>query len=301
MAGLEAVLVIVLVAGAAYALKRAGIFTKQHGDFLAGTFLFYVGLPALVFTSISKVEITANFPLFFFSSVAIVLAMYIVGVIVGNLLKLEKKQRGPFINSVMIMNLGMVAYSFFFLTYGNEGLARTILFDIGNALLIYTLAYYVAVRHGNTNHTRLQSAKKVLTLPLLWAFVIALGFNFAGLALPTALEEAISLIAKATLPLLLITLGIYFEFNVGKNLLPATLAAFLRVFGGLALGLGIATLTGLQGIDKTVVVLGAASPAGYNTIVFAIKEKLDAELAASIVSLSILLSLAVILASSSIP
>ena len=63
---------------------------------------------------------------------------------------------------------------------------------------------------------------------------------------------------------------------------------------GFVLGLGFCYLLDLEGLIKSVVLIGASAPVGFNSIIFASMEKLDKEYAASMVSFGILTGLAVI-------
>lgn len=135
----------------------------------------------------------------------------------------------------------------------------------------------------------------MLSLPALWAFVLALAANFSGFITPEPLSSAIGLVKGITIPLLLVSLGLYFEPVFTKKLLPLVLGVLIRVFGGLLVGFLLAGFFGFQGLDKAVVVLCAAMPAGYNSLVYSAKEGLDDELAAALVSATILVTMAVVL------
>jgi predicted permease len=75
-------------------------------------------------------------------------------------------------------------------------------------------------------------------------------------------------------------------FDLGNGI-ALTLA--IRVLIGMAAGIGLAMLMGLSGTTFTVVALCAAAPVGFNALTFASLAKLDTELAANILSISIFL------------
>jgi predicted permease len=74
-----------------------------------------------------------------------------------------------------------------------------------------------------------------------------------------------------------------------KNLQLVAVTIAIRVLLGMAMGIGLATLMGLSGTSFTVVALCAAAPVGFNALTFASLAKLDTELAANILSISIFL------------
>jgi len=60
---------------------------------------------------------------------------------------------------------------------------------------------------------------------------------------------------------------------------------------GLGIGIALSALFGLSGITKSVVIVCGALPIGFNTLIFANLENMDREFAATIVSISIFISL----------
>jgi predicted permease len=69
------------------------------------------------------------------------------------------------------------------------------------------------------------------------------------------------------------------------------LALFIRMGLGLAFGAGFAALVGLEGQAFVVVTLCSGAPIGFMALTFSSMAKLDTELTASAVSLSILVGL----------
>ncbi len=70
------------------------------------------------------------------------------------------------------------------------------------------------------------------------------------------------------------------------------LTLLLRIGAGLALGFCCVQLFGLEGLTRSVVLLGSAAPIGFSAVVIANREHLNRELAASAASVSVLLALA---------
>lgn len=75
---------------------------------------------------------------------------------------------------------------------------------------------------------------------------------------------------------------------------PAAAIIATRMATGLLVGLVIVELLGLRGIDRSVLLILASTPVGFNTITFATLENLDKPFAASTVSLLLIISLILI-------
>ena len=93
-------------------------------------------------------------------------------------------------------------------------------------------------------------------------------------------------INNLTFPLIMLALGIYFKPKlVQPKLLVFTL--LVRPIGGLLVGFILLELFQIQGIARSIVLICAASPVGYNTLVFSSLTKLNVEFAANLVSTSV--------------
>ena len=103
----------------------------------------------------------------------------------------------------------------------------------------------------------------------------------------------LDLLGGLTVPLIMLTLGIYFELKISH---PKTLliGLLLRFGLGFALAFLAIKLFKLNGLSEKIVLLEGLAPAGYNTLIFSVQEKLDVNFAAEFVSVSILIGLVLI-------
>ena len=90
--------------------------------------------------------------------------------------------------------------------------------------------------------------------------------------------------------LVIVALGVLFDARLIRDQAVLTTLA-LRIVLGLALGFLCVWLFDLEGLTRSVVLLGSAAPIGFSAVVIANRESLDRERAASAASLSVLLAL----------
>lgn len=89
----------------------------------------------------------------------------------------------------------------------------------------------------------------------------------------------------------MISLGIRFNPRiVNWAALISVISIRIRMILGLLLGFVFGLLFRLDGLNRLVVLICSAAPVGINTLTFATMEKLDVDFAASLVSLSILIT-----------
>ena len=281
------VIPIIIIFFLGYFLKKIKLFGSSTADILL-KIVFYVTLPALTFFSGSTAILTLKFFYLPIIAIAVVLIIFSVSFPLSIKFNLPKATQGTFIVGTLIMNTGFTL-PFVLAAYGNQGLAIYTIFDFGNTLMIFTFAYYFAIKYGNKENSKIQ-IKKFLLLPPIWGLILGITYNLLKFELhPTAINF-LEIVGKPTIFLVILSLGIYFSpkvTNLGKMLTVFS----LRIGLGMTLGLLAVNLFNIEGIMRTLVVLFCGAPVGYNTLIFASLEELDKEFAASLVSISLLLGI----------
>lgn len=285
---IEKIIPLILAFFVGIAFKLLKLLSKDDAPVLLRVVL-NVCLPSLTIIAISNIQLKADMALIPLTAIIIVFLMYIISRTIGKHLKMEKTTFGSFLVGTMIMNTAY-ALPFFFAAFGNEGLARASLFDIGNTFMIFTFTYYNAIKYGNNSKTAAIEWKKFLRLPPLWAMLIAFSWKLTKVPMPALALNFLNFMGQPMVPLMMIALGLYFNpkrCNIGK----AAIAIFIRMGIGLGIGIVLSALLGFKGITRTVVTVCSALPIGFNTLIFANLENLDREFAATIVSISIFIAL----------
>lgn len=269
-------------------LRRNGVANRDHGDFLL-RFMFLVTLPALILTSVPQVMFTVNKALLPLVNIAVNAVCLGATVLVARARHFDRRTTGTLVVNTAIANNSFM-FPFILAVYGQAGFADAVLFDIGNALMMATWVYALAYSYGGEGHGGWPMLLRILKSPLVWSLLISVALSLSGTAVPGTLLMVIAPLGQMTAPLILIALGIHFTLKV-VNLPLALLAVSIRMGGGLLAGMVLATVLGLEGATWTVVVLCSAAPIGFTALTISSMAKLDTDLSASAVSLSILAGL----------
>src|SRR3989344_5682685 len=142
-------------------------------------------------------------------------------------------------------------------------------------ILLKIFFYFIACKYGKNNNSKILIKKIILSPPLL-ASVFAIILNMTNFQLPAIADSTISIIGNLTIPLMMFSLGIYFNPRILK-ILPTFSAVFVRMFIGLISGFALIKIFGLDGLDKMIVLIGSAAPICYNTLTFSSLEKMKKE------------------------
>jgi predicted permease len=270
-------------------LRRRGVASGDDADFLFRV-VFLVTLPALVFLSISQAELSRQTALLPVAGFSVNLACTAVAILVGRLRGYPAPVIGAMAVSAGIINMG---YTFPFLlgTLGREALAVAILFDVGNAAFVAFCVYPIAEYFG---HDRpgfsLVSVRRVMLSPIFIAIAAALFVNLSGAGVAPVVATVLRPLGEATLPLMLITVGMSFSGLAGHVSEAAAAIAVRMLFGGMLAAL-LSWQFGFQGLTAAVVVVSAAAPVGGSAAAVASVSGLNRDVAVNAVSISAMIGL----------
>ncbi|NKB36863.1 MAG: hypothetical protein GKR93_06780 [Gammaproteobacteria bacterium] len=269
-------------------LKTFNILTQKHGAILL-KFMFFFTLPALVLAKITETELAADKLYLPFMNVGVNLICLGVMALVTRKMEIRRDVLGVMLVACMITN-NFFVFPFILAVLGNEALVDAMIFDIGNAITTLTIAYALAFAYGPLELEFKNILLNIVKLPVSWALLVALGMNFGGYHLSPQLIAILDPIGLLTNPIILVALGIYFNFRL-ENRRLLLLTAFIRMGLGLLIGIGFTVLFGLEGVTAISVILCCSAPVGFNALTFPVLAKLDMAFASSITSMTILIGL----------
>ncbi len=273
-------------------LKKLKVFsTRDASKFLL--FVFYISAPALILYTFPSFHFEKSDFILPLLGALISVFMFIASFSLFKLghAKIERKTKGTVYTASMIANTSLVIAIMLSL-FGKSGMVKAQMLDFGNGLLIFSLVYYMSALYGTGKPK--SALKKLLTSPPIWALAISLTMNYLSLSFPQWINSSLKILSQTLVPLVIFSLGVYINLNLKKNLKPALVVVSIRILFGLILGMAIVFLLHLTGLNKLVVLLAFSAPCGFNTLIFSSVNKLDEELASSVVSLSILLYIIIV-------
>jgi len=270
-----------------FVLRKTKVLKNEDGDLLL-KLIFYLSLPALNIFSITSIKLSREFLFIPFIAMWIILTTFFISFLIGKLFFTKNKSLGTFLVGSVTMEVSF-AIPFIVSTYGNEGMARLVLFDLGSSLLVFSFVYFIACRYGeNTKNSNNKIMKKVIFSPPILAVIIAIAINLFNIQMPQVSLDLLKTLGNLTVPLIMLSVGIYFNPKLDK-FLPLFSAVFIRMFIGLFVGFILINIFDLEGLSRVIVLIASASPICYNTLTFSSLEGLDKEFAANLISLSILI------------
>jgi predicted permease len=268
-----------------FLLRFLGLANREQAAFLF-RIVFYVTLPALVFLSIADAELSHRTILLPVAGITVNLVCASAALLYVRVIKLDNHRAGAVVLGAGIMNT-LFVFPFILAVLGQVALADAFLFDLGNAIFVGTIAYSISLYFGKTaGESAASYLVKTIRAPIFVAIAAALIVNTFQVAVPPTVNNILSPLGAAAMPLVLIAVGISFSTAGLSGSLTIT-TILLRMLLGLIAGLLIVWLFGFTGVTAAVVVTLAAAPIGFNSVALASLGRLDTEQAASALSVSV--------------
>ncbi len=274
-----------LTAGAGY-LIAATLRPDPRG--LAQVALYLLA-PCLIFEVIvqAHVPVTALLRMMGFAASCLVLPAT-VAVAVARWRRWPRPLASAVVLSVLLTNAGNYGLSVNLLAFGPAGLAQASLFFLTSAIMSYTAGVFVASL-GRASVA--SSLVGLLRIPTVWAVLLAFSMSGARVNLPGPVMSAVHLLAQACVPVFLVVLGMQLRgARMRGPVRPMVFAAAMRLGGGMAAGLLLAPLFGLEGTARQAGVLQSAMPSAVIGTILATEYDVEPSFVTSVVLLTTLLS-----------
>ena len=199
--------------------SRAGVFTATSKDVLA-RIIFYVTLPALLFTNFSKVDLTPELleasMQTLLLSLCVLLFMLLMGVLVAKLFGLKGSHESIFRLHSMLGNIIYLGLPLIATQFGREGLLYASLFVLVSNILMWTVGVTL-VTPGSTFSLK----RNLLKLLNVNTIAIVSGFTLFLLSvkLPPIILDSVGALGSTTTYLSMIYIGAVLYFADSRKML----------------------------------------------------------------------------------
>lgn len=273
-----------------YILKRINIISEQDGESLS-RIIFNITLPCLIIATFSSIRIEPSLLLLIIIGIAY--GLFITALGLYGFRKEDRNKRGMLSMLLPGFNIGMFAFPLIEAVWGHEGLKYFGMFDMGNAFMVFIVAYlvgsYFSEQDGKTDFKAVFS-KISKSLPLL-VYIITCLLNLLDLRLPSMLLDLAAVIAKANMPLSLLLLGIFLNFSFGADYLKNIgKILLLRYALGISVGIALCTLLPLDKMFKYTLLIGLILPISAASIPYSVEFNYDRNFVGTVSNITILVS-----------
>lgn len=282
---LQNILPIFIVASIGFTLRRYLGIDKQTLSRLT----FYAFSPALVFSSLVNSKIPGDEMVQLAGNALVVtLLMGLIALLASRLLRLSRIDTMALLLVVMFVNGGNYGLTLNQLRYGEEGLARAVVFYVVSTILVFTLGVFVASL-GKANWRT--SLSRLVRLPAFYAVVLAVVIYSFNISVPRPLLRGIEVAGSGAIPVMLVVLGMQIAdlTDLGRVWLAAP-ATILRLVIAPAVAVLVAGWFGLAGLSQATSIIEASMPTAVVVTILAVEFDVRPGLVTSTVVLTTIFS-----------
>lgn len=268
-----------------------------HAEFIgpANSLVFYLAIPAMVFSAISRATLTNHFNV---GILVITLSTVVVGFalawVSGKIYKLKHGQLGSYVQTSFHGNLGYVGLAVAFYYLGEEGFVKAsiltgILMVAQNLLSVLSLTFNAhqldQARHGRT------IARNLAGNPVILSAMAGILCSFLKVPIPMIFQRSLDILSGLALPMALLIIGASISLHEIRSRMNRVLSASaIKLLLMPGLGFAVYRTLGFSPGEYLPGLILLASPTATISYVMAKEMNGDPDFAVIAISFSTLLS-----------
>ncbi|WP_110112334.1 AEC family transporter [Bacillus sp. CGMCC 1.16541] len=225
----------------------------------------------------------------------LVLCFTIIGIVylIGFIKKYPTNELCGMILASAFMNNGNYGTPVVLLVFGAMGLDIAIVLMVLQQLIMCTVGVYYAAK-GSPEADGVRSAiRAVQRMPIMYGAALGVIFQYMSIPLSKPIQEAVSLVASATIPTIMIVLGMQLANIKIKNLAiyKLSFSLSLKLLLSPVIAFIITLFLPVDDMTKQIMIIMAAMPSAANTTMYALQFDTDTDFVSSATLISTCLSL----------
>ncbi|RFB12076.1 AEC family transporter [Bacillus sp. HNG] len=268
--------------------KRIGFEVKS-----LSVMALYLMSPFLAFRTFYETTLNIKYFYMIIYAVALCLLLIIIVKIIGKIEKYSEPQVCGMILATSFMNNGNYGTPVALFAFGTVGLDYAVVLMVIQTFLMSTVGIYYAAKGGINNQGTKSAFLSIAKMPIVYGALFGLLFQVTNINLEGPFLQAIDFIANATIPTIMIVLGMQLASITVKGIsIPKlSLALSIRLLISPIIALGIVFFLPIDPLLKSIMILMAAMPSAANTTMYSLQFQTEPELVSGSALFSTLLSL----------
>lgn len=257
-----------------FLLKKIDLLKSSDVETL-NKIVINISLPCMVFSALYTADVSL-LPKLSMMTVIFLTTSLIIGIITYLILKARgysKKKIWSVVVVVVLANTGFLGYPINSGIFGAAGLIRAVFCDLSTDITFVALSFILILVFGGTIRN---AFKKIITFVPLWGVILGILFNVLNIPITDVGTSVVNYLADATVPLIMIALGLSLNFNgLKNNLSDALFSSIIKLAIFPAIFLILIGLFHFTGLEFKVGIIEAAMPSAMLSLILAIEYDLE--------------------------
>ncbi|MFC7062054.1 AEC family transporter [Halobacillus seohaensis] len=257
------------------------------------TVVVYILLPCLVFDTFYHAEFDNEYLMMLAFSVILLFSILLVNKVVAKIANYHTSIESGLILSTAFMNAGNYGAPIVLFAFGEQGFVYSVSFMVIQQIVMNFFGVYYAAKGAAGVRLALTT---VMKMPPTYAVIIALLAKLMSVPISENIMSSITLVGDATIPIVMILLGMQLANITVKNLewSKISYAATLRLVGSPLIAWGLTFVLPMSDLMANVLIISAAMPSAATTTMYAVQFDSRPDLVSSITLITTLLSVVTI-------
>src|SRR5699024_8666853 len=237
------------------------------------TAALYLMSPFLAFRTFYTNPLNMDYIYIIAFCLILTVALFAVVWITGKLMGATMPQMSAVILGGGFMHSGCYGAPVVLFACGAIGFDYAVVMMVFQSLLMNTIGIFFASLGGEENATLHESFQRVIRMPLIYAAFLGVGMQAIHVDLPQPLMEGISMVADASIPTVMLVLGMQLAAIQRKRVAYryVTAVTIIRMIASPIIAMVILLFMPVNDLLRSVLILQTAMPAAANTTMFALQ------------------------------
>lgn len=293
---------IFLIMGVGFFLNRANILPSSSNKYFVDLLMF-VTTPCMILSSVTANEFDENMKSatveVLLCGIGFFVVLFLLGyVFLKKIIKVKPADDlGVYILSFSTVNNGFMGFPITNAVFGGNILYLMVIHNICLTVYMYSAGPFILNMHSGRSKFSFKKLLKTFCNPSTIFSLAAVAMLFLGWKLPNMINETVSLIGDITVPLSMMVVGMQLGDSNIRRIVKNKDLLILSLFKMFAVPVIIFFIMNLLPVDNTVkvaITFASAFPTAVVASAIAMMEKKNSLLAAEIIALTTLISLACI-------
>lgn len=257
------------------------------------TAALYLMSPFLAFRTFYSNELTMDYFYIVLFSLILTIVLLLIVWLTSLAMKATRPERSAMILGGVFMNSGNYGAPVVLFAFGAVGFDYAVIMMVLQSLLMNTVGIFFASLGGEEKATWRESFQRVIRMPLIYAAFLGLALQLLHVHVPNTLMEGISLVADASIPTVMLVLGMQLAVIAKKRVAYryVTAVSVIRMALSPLLAVAIVYFMPINDLLKAVIILQSSMPAAANTTMFALQFGTEPDLVSFTTFITTLLSI----------
>lgn len=237
------------------------------------TAALYLMSPFLAFRTFFTNPLTMDYLYIVIFCLILTFALFAIVWGTGYFMKATRPELSAMVLGGVFMNSGNYGAPVVLFAFGAVGFDYAVIMMVFQSLLMNTIGIFFASLGGKEKATLKESLNRVIRMPLIYAAVAGLLFQVFSINLPKPVMEGISLVADASIPTVMLVLGMQLAAISRKRVAYryVTAVTVIRMVASPLVAAVILYFMPVNDLLRAVIILQSAMPAAANTTMFALQ------------------------------